>query len=89
MAEFVALYAIPDWVPPLGATSDAALVFYGASMLLAAIRGYAGCEVLAISNWLLRRDDQIGCLLFAPVDHLERRGDAGGRRARPRAGSLA
>ena len=53
-------------------TSDAALIFYGASMLLAAARGYAGCEVLAVSNWLLRRDDQVGCVVFWPVDHLER-----------------
>jgi hypothetical protein len=41
-------------------------------MLLAAARGYAGCEVLAISNWLLRRDDQVGCMRFAPIDHVER-----------------
>jgi hypothetical protein len=40
-------------------------------MLLAAARGYAGCEVLAISNWLLRRDDQLGCMVFAPVDLAE------------------
>ena len=45
----------------------------GASMLLAALRGYAGCEVLAMSNWLLHRDDQIGCLVFSPIDQLERR----------------
>ncbi len=57
----------------LAFTSDAALLFYGASMLLAALRGYAGCEVLAVSNWLLGRDDQIGCAVFLPVDHLERR----------------
>ena len=42
-------------------------------MLLAAARGYAGCEVLAVCNWLLRRHDEVGCLLFAPVDDLERR----------------
>jgi hypothetical protein len=53
--------------------SDAVLIFYGASMQLAALRGYGGCEVLAVSNWLLRRDDQVGCLVFAPVDLLERR----------------
>jgi hypothetical protein len=54
--------------------SDAALLFYGASMLVAATRGYAGCEVLAVSNWLLRRDDQIGCAPFWPVDAWEARG---------------
>ena len=42
-------------------------------MVLAALRGYAGCEVLAISNWLLRCDDQVGCVVFTPVDALERR----------------
>jgi len=54
-------------------TSDAALLFYGSSMLLAAARGYAGCEVLAVSNWLLRSDDQVGCVMFWPVDETERR----------------
>ena len=37
----------------------------------AALRGYAGCEVLAMSNWLLGRDDQVGCALFWPLDQLE------------------
>jgi hypothetical protein len=41
-------------------------------MLLAALRGYAGCEVLAVSNWLLRRDDQVGCVVFWPIDQFER-----------------
>ena len=39
----------------------------------AAIRGYAGCEALAISNWLLKRDDQLGCLFFSPIDYAERK----------------
>jgi hypothetical protein len=66
LALFLALYLVES-------TSDAALIFYGASMLLAALRGYAGCEVLAVSNWLLRRDDQVGCAVFWPIDQLERR----------------
>ena len=72
-AVFAALYATPWYAPSLGFTSDAALIFYGTSLLLAAARGYAGCEVLAVPNWLLRRDDQVGCVLFTPVDALERR----------------
>ncbi|MGH3286871.1 MAG: hypothetical protein ACRDPD_19675, partial [Streptosporangiaceae bacterium] len=76
---FAALYATPWYAPSLGFTSDAALIFYGASLLLAAARGYAGCEVLAVPNWLLRRDDQVGCVVFAPVDALERRRAASGR----------
>lgn len=72
VAIFFALYLTPDYAPPLSVTSDAALLFYGASMLIAALRGYAGCEVLAVSNWFLDRDDQVGCLVFAPVDRAER-----------------
>ncbi len=54
-------------------TREAALIFYGASLLLAAARGYAGCESLAITNWLLRRDDQVGCVIFSPFDEVEAR----------------
>ena len=53
-------------------TRDAAALFFGASLLLAAARGYAGCEVTAISNWLLRRDDQVGCVVFSPLDEVEK-----------------
>lgn len=52
---------------------DAALLFYGTSMLVAAVRGYAGCELFAISNWLFRRNDQIACTCFYPVDRAEAR----------------
>jgi len=81
MLVFVGLVFTPAYAPTLSFTSNAALVFYGASMLLAALRGYAGCEVLAISNWLLRRDDQVGCLVLSPIDQLERRRPRGGRDA--------
>jgi hypothetical protein len=64
LAVFLALYLLEP-------TSDATLVFYGASMWISALRGYAGCEVLAVSNWLLGRDDQVGCALFWPIDQLE------------------
>jgi hypothetical protein len=64
LAVFLVLYLLEP-------TSDAALIFYGASMWLAALRGDAGCEVLAASNWLLGRDDQVGCALFWPVDQAE------------------
>ncbi len=73
IAVFIALVLTPRYAPPLSFTSNAALVFYGASMLLAAARGYGGCEVLAISNWILRRDDQVGCLVLSPIDDYERR----------------
>jgi hypothetical protein len=73
MAVFLALFLTPWYAPAFSFTSDAAVVFYGASMLLAAVRGYGGCEVLAVSNWVLGRDDQVGCFVFGPVDYAERR----------------
>ncbi len=54
-------------------TSGGAALFYGATMLVAAWRGQRGCESTVISNLVLRRDDQIGCLLFLPVDEAEAR----------------
>ncbi|MGH7866897.1 MAG: hypothetical protein ACREP9_04485, partial [Candidatus Dormibacteraceae bacterium] len=72
MLILFALLLTPWYAPSLSFTSGAAFLFYGASLLLAAVRGYAGCEVLAVSNWLLRRDDQVGCLVLSPIDHVER-----------------
>jgi hypothetical protein len=54
-------------------TGAAAALFYAATLLVAAWRGHPGCEVTVLSNWLLRRDDQIGCPLFAPIDAAEAR----------------
>ncbi len=57
----------------LPATAGAAFLFYGVSMLLAAVRATGACEVTAISNAVLGRDDQVGCPLFWPVDAAEAR----------------
>ncbi len=54
-------------------SAPAAFLFYGASMLFAAWRGYGGCEVFALSNMLMRRDDQIACPIFSPIDAAEGR----------------
>jgi hypothetical protein len=79
-AVFLVLYLTWWYAPGVDVLSDAALLFYGGSMVTAAARGYAGCEVLAGSNWLLRRDDQIGCALFWLIDAVEA-GHAEGRRS--------
>jgi hypothetical protein len=65
-AVFVPLFAHP-------ATAGAAFLFYGGSMLVAAARRAGGCEVTALANAHLNRDDQVGCVLFAPVDLAEAR----------------
>ena len=65
-AVFAPLFSHP-------ATAGAAFLFYGGSMLLAAARRSGGCEVTAISNTVLDRDDQVGCVLFVPIDFAEAR----------------
>ena len=50
-----------------------AMLFYGASILLAVVKGYAGCEILALSNLLRHRDDQLACAVFSPIDAIEQR----------------
>lgn len=69
---FTAMYATTWYAPSISVLSDAALVFFGTTMVVAAVRGDAGCEVLAISNWVLERNDQVGCLLFRCIDQIER-----------------
>jgi len=61
------LYFTWWYAPTFSVTSDAVLLFVGGSMVLAALRGSAGCE-------LLRRSDQIACAVFTPIDSLEQRG---------------
>ena len=46
--------------------------FLGLSLFIAAIRGYGGCEVLAISNWITGRNDQVGCVILSPIDAIEK-----------------
>jgi hypothetical protein len=50
-----------------------ALLFYGVSIFLAVAKGYAGCEILAVSNLIRRRDDQLACAVFSPIDAMESR----------------
>ena len=69
----IALYFTWWYMPAISVTSDAILVFVGNSMVLAALRGSAGCEALALTNWLLRRNDQIACAIFSPIDQVEQR----------------
>lgn len=54
-------------------TGGAATLFYAATLLISAWRGQAGCEGTVISNWVLGRDDQVGCPIFSPIDHAEAR----------------
>lgn len=50
-----------------------AALFYATAVLIAAWRWQPGCEVTVLSNWILRRDDQVGCPVFGPIDAAEAR----------------
>jgi hypothetical protein len=54
-------------------TAGGAELFYGITLIAAAWHAQPGCEATVISNWILRRDDQIGCPTFSPIDHAEAR----------------
>jgi len=62
-------------------TAGGAELFYGVTLLVAAWRAQPGCEATILSNLILRRDDQIGCPAFTPIDALEAR--RSGRDPRP------
>lgn len=56
-----------------GPAATGALTFLSASLLLAAIRSDPGCEVMSIPAVFLGRHTRLACLLFSPIDWLERR----------------
>lgn len=49
-----------------------AVAYVGVSLLLQAVRGDGGCEVLAIPAIVLRRRTHLICLLFSPIDWVEK-----------------
>ena len=59
------------FVSPIDGT--AIYLFAGVSMILAAVLGFDGCEVLALPNLVLGRRDAIWCPLYSPIDRVERR----------------
>ena len=54
-------------------TAPAAALFYGSTLLVAAWRAQPGCEITVLSNWILGRNDEIGCPAFTPIDEVEAR----------------
>lgn len=55
------------------ASAVAFWVWLGTSLLIAAARGYGGCEQLAFPNLIRGRRERIECMLYGPIDTLERR----------------
>jgi hypothetical protein len=54
-------------------TAGGAALFYGATLLVAAVRAQPGCEATVLSNAILARDDQLGCPVFSAIDQAEAR----------------
>ena len=55
---------------PLGRVASVA--FIGVSLLLQAIRGDGGCEVMAIPSLLFGRRTHLMCIFFSPIDWVEK-----------------
>jgi hypothetical protein len=52
----------------------AAVTFLGISLVVAGVRAAPGCEVMAIPGLLFGKHTELGCIIFSPLDRLERKG---------------
>ena len=51
----------------------AVITFLGISLVIAGVRAAPGCEVMAIPSLLFRKHTELACLIFSPLDKLERK----------------
>ena len=51
----------------------AAVTFLAVSLLVASLRGDAGCELTSIPSALFGQHSRLACLVFSPIDWLERK----------------
>jgi hypothetical protein len=75
VALLVALYvAGASGLPILGRGKGqlAAVTFLGISLVVAGVRAAPGCEVMAIPGVFFGKHTELACLLFSPLDRLER-----------------
>jgi len=49
------------------------ITFLGISLVVAGVRAAPGCEVMAIPSLLFRKHSELACLIFSPLDSLERK----------------
>jgi len=54
-----------------GAGELAAVTFLGISLVVAGVRAVPGCELMAIPGVFFRKNSQLACLIFSPIDKLE------------------
>jgi hypothetical protein len=51
----------------------AAVTFLGISLVVAGVRAAPGCEVMAIPGLLFGKHTELACVIFSPLDRLERK----------------
>src|SRR5437899_9465588 len=51
----------------------AAVTFLGVSLVVAGVRAAAGCELMAVPGVLFGKHTELACLIFSPLDRLERK----------------
>jgi hypothetical protein len=51
----------------------AAVTFLGISLVVAGVRAAPGCELMAIPGVLFGKHTELACLIFSPLDRLERK----------------
>ena len=56
-----------------GPAATGALTFLAISLILAAVRADPGCEVMSLPAVFLGKHTHLTCLLFSPIDWLERK----------------
>jgi len=72
----VALYAAGASVLPIlghGMGQLAAATFLGISLVVAGVRAAPGCELMAIPTVFFGKHTELACLIFSPLDKLERK----------------
>ena len=76
LGVLVALYVAGSSSLPIighGKGQLAAATFLGISLVIAGVRAVPGCELMAIPGALFGNDTELACLIFSPLDSLERK----------------
>ncbi len=68
-APFLAVFVIGY----AGPAATGALTFLAVSLIIAAIKSDSGCEVMSIPSAFTRKHTHLCCLLFSPIDWLEKK----------------
>ncbi|HXQ01387.1 MAG TPA: hypothetical protein VN801_00340 [Candidatus Udaeobacter sp.] len=72
----IALYIVGGFRLPilgLGEGQLAAVTFLGISLIVAGVRAAPGCELMAIPGVFFGKHTELACLIFFPIDRLERK----------------